>query len=144
MRPGQAHTLKLLLAGGARPSRGKRRNGPEQQLQRAVCHHLRLCGVPGLVWFHVPNGGKRNKIEGAIFKGLGVKAGVSDLILLHEGRCFALELKAKSGMKLTKAQVEFQQSFRAAGGYATWATSIDEALTMLGGWGLLRTQRQAA
>lgn len=31
--------------------------------------------------FHIPNGGKRSKVQGAIFKRLGVKAGVSDLFL---------------------------------------------------------------
>ena len=31
--------------------------------------------------FHIPNGGKRGKIEAAIFKKMGTKAGVSDLFL---------------------------------------------------------------
>lgn len=31
--------------------------------------------------FHIPNGGKRDKIEAAIFKGMGVVAGVADLFL---------------------------------------------------------------
>jgi len=29
-----------------------------------------------------------------VFKGLGVKAGVPDLILIHDGRTYGLELKA--------------------------------------------------
>ena len=50
-----------------------------------------------MVWFAVPNGGKRWPIEAAIMKGLGVRAGVADLIFIHRSRPFALELKADSG-----------------------------------------------
>ena len=71
----------------------RRRVNPEQIIHRAVSQHLRPRGVPGLVWWHTPNGGRRNRIEGAILNGLGVRPGVTDLILLHHGRAFALELK---------------------------------------------------
>lgn len=53
----------------------------EQVIQRAVCQHLRQRSANGVVWWHTPNGGRRSPIEAAIFKGLGVCAGVSDLIL---------------------------------------------------------------
>ena len=69
------------------------RRRPEDCIQRAVCQHLRTRGSPGLVWWHTPNGGKRRTIEAAIMKGLGVRAGVSDLIAVHEGKAFALELR---------------------------------------------------
>jgi hypothetical protein len=75
----------------------------EQTLQHALCEHLAIRGVRGLVWFAVPNGGARSPIEAAIFKGLGVKAGVSDLILFHAGKFFALELKTETG-RTTDAQ----------------------------------------
>ena len=58
----------------------------EQAIQRAVCQHLRQRGAAGLVWWHTPNGGRRSPIEAAIFNGLGVRAGVSDLILLRGGK----------------------------------------------------------
>lgn len=35
----------------------------------------------GYKWFHSPNGGRRNPIEGAKLKRLGVKKGIPDLIL---------------------------------------------------------------
>jgi hypothetical protein len=41
---------------------------------------------------NVPNGGWRSPIEAAILKGLGVQPGVPDLILVRDGRPFALEL----------------------------------------------------
>jgi hypothetical protein len=73
----------------------KRRQRPEDCVQRAVCQHLHIRGVRGLLWWHTPNGGKRRPIEAAIMKSLGVRAGVADLILLHAGRIFALELKPR-------------------------------------------------
>jgi len=69
-------------------------NRPEQLLQRAVCEHLNTRAVPRCYWFHVGNGGWRSPIEAKAFKGLGVKAGVPDLILIHDGRTYGLELKA--------------------------------------------------
>lgn len=58
--------------------------------------------------FHIPNGGGRSKAEGAIFKAMGVKAGVPDLFLPvpMEIRCGAdsawsaglfIEMKAEGG-----------------------------------------------
>jgi hypothetical protein len=72
----------------------KRRHHPEQAIQRAVVEHLQRRGVPGLVFLHRANGGFRMAAEAAIFQGLGVRAGASDLLLWHAGQSFALELKA--------------------------------------------------
>jgi len=91
----------------------KRRQHPEDCVQRAVCQHLQIRGVRGLLWWHTPNGGKRRPIEAAIMKSLGVRAGVADLILLHAGRMFALELKVENG-RTTPAQMQFVSDFNAA------------------------------
>jgi hypothetical protein len=115
----------------------KRRASPEQTIQRAVVAHLKARGAPGLVWTHVPLGGYRKPVEGAIFKGLGVRAGVSDLLLWHRGRAFALELKAEGG-RPTEQQMQFVSDFNAAGGFGTIASGIDEAIRVLETWGLLR------
>jgi hypothetical protein len=114
-----------------------RRANPEQAIQRAVVEHLRTHGVPGMVWFHPPNGGWRSRIEGAILSGLGVRPCVADLILLHAGRAFALELKADSG-RPTAAQMQFVSDFNGAGGTAAIITGLDQALRTLETWGLLR------
>ena len=72
---------------------------PEEALQRQVASFLRAT-VPappmGPVWFHVPNGGARSRAEAGIFKVMGVKAGVPDLLFLWS-RPFAIELKALKG-----------------------------------------------
>jgi hypothetical protein len=110
---------------------------PEDQIQRAVCQNLWQRGVPGLVWWHTPNGGKRRPVEAAILKGLGTRAGVADLILVHRGRPFALELKTDDG-RPTVEQMAFVSDFNAAGGSAAILNGLDRALRTLETWGLLR------
>jgi hypothetical protein len=114
-----------------------RRRRPEDTLQRAVLEHLRLRGPRTAYWFHVGNGGFRTPVEGAILKSLGVRAGVPDLIIIHDGKTYGLELKA-DGNKPTKLQIEAQDAMRAAGAEVAVATGIDQAVTQLECWGLLR------
>jgi hypothetical protein len=117
----------------------------EQKVQCALCQHIDVRGVSGLVWFAVPNGNKLGgrisakgiAIQGSINRGLGVKAGVSDLIFLHDSKFFALELKVGTN-RPTETQLEFIDRVNAAGGFATWATGLDRALACLEAWGLLR------
>ncbi len=108
----------------------------EQAVQRAVCQHLRQRGARGLVWWHTPNGGRRGPVEAAIFNGLGVRAGVADLILLHDGQAYALELKTERG-RPSAAQTQFISEFRAAGGVGAIANGLDQALHALEAWKLL-------
>lgn len=75
----------------------KKNRQPEQEIQRAVVQHIKARGVKGLVWFAIPMGGVRSKIEAAIMKGLGSRAGVSDLYFLHNGISYFLELKRVGG-----------------------------------------------
>ena len=104
----------------------RRHHRPEDQLQRTVCQHLRQRGAPGLVWWHTPNGGKRRPVEAAILKGLGVRAGVADLIFLCDGRAFALELKTDDGRPTVEQMA------------ASMAHGLDQALRAPETWGLLR------
>lgn len=118
---------------------------PEQDIQKAVIAHLRTRGMPGVVFWHTPNGaflgGKRNRkgasIQGAVMKGMGVRAGVSDVIAVHQGRIFALELKAPGG-RPTESQLEFIADMERAGAFTCLAEGIDRAIAVLESWGLLR------
>jgi hypothetical protein len=114
---------------------------PEQQIHRAVVQHLRERGVPGLVFLHPANGGARRPIEAAIFKSLGVRPGAADLLLWHDGKSFALELKANGG-RVTKGQHEFLSDMERAGAYTCLAEGLDRALKTLEAWGLLRGKTQ--
>ena len=115
----------------------KRRHQPEAQLQRAVLEHLRWRGVPGLFVFHYPAGGGRSPVEAAIFKSLGVVAGIPDILIVYQGRLYALELETAHG-RLTATQAETQERLRAAGTIVATAVEIDAALERLEQWGLLR------
>jgi hypothetical protein len=114
-----------------------RRKNPEQAIHRAVAQHLRTRAVPGLVWWHTPNGGSRGKIEGAILKAMGVRAGVSDFIFVHDGKIFALELKAEGG-RATVEQLKFLSDIDAAGAYTALPVGLDAALATIESWGLLK------
>lgn len=111
---------------------------PEQQLQRSVLAHLGRRGVPGLWFCHVPKGGYRGAIEAAIFKSLGVIAGVPDLLLIYAGKTYGLELKAAKGGRLSPAQIRTQEQMRQAGAIVATASGINDALNQLELWGLLK------
>ena len=110
---------------------------PEQQIQRAVFEHLAIRGAPAMFAFHPANGGWRSHVEAAILKGVGVRAGVPDIIAIKGGRCYALELKA-SGGRLTPVQRDAHAALVAAGATVAVAYGLDDALARLEAWGLLR------
>jgi len=97
---------------------------PEQKLQIAIG-----------IWFHVPNGGARTAAEGRIFKSMGVRAGVPDLIFLWDGRAACIELKAGRG-RLSESQQRFRDDCDAHGIPWRLATSIDDVQHALADWGI--------
>jgi hypothetical protein len=114
-----------------------RRAQPEAALQRAVFAHVGWRAVPNVFAFHPANGGWRSPIEAKILKAAGVVPGVPDLILLHWGRCFGLELKTEHG-RLTPIQNTTHDAMRAAGAIIATAYGIDQAIEQLTEWKLLR------
>jgi hypothetical protein len=117
---------------GVRP---RSRNRPEDIIQRVVFEHLRVRSAPGIFAFHPANGGWRSRIEAAILKSLGVRAGVPDLIAVKDGRTYALETRSPGG-RLTAAQSAAQRAEVAV------AYGIDAAIAVCEGWGLLRVRTQ--
>jgi hypothetical protein len=110
---------------------------PEQQIQRAVFHHLAVRAASAVFAFHPANGGWRSPVEGAILKGMGVRAGVPDIVAVKNGQCYALELKAPDG-RLTPAQRDAHAALAAAGATVAVAYGLDDALARLEAWGLVR------
>lgn len=89
---------------------------PEDNLQIQVINYLRYQYGKAL-FCHVPNGGKRNAIEGAKFKRMGVLAGVPDILIFNKNYSFdglAIELKIKPN-KPTKIQLEVIERFKEVG-----------------------------
>jgi hypothetical protein len=104
-----------------------------------VFEHLRLRATPGVFAFHPANGGWRSRIEAAILRGLGVRAGVPDVIAVRDGRTYALEIKSPGG-RLTPAQNVAHAALRTAGASVVTSYGLDDAVAQLERWGLLRGQ----
>lgn len=109
------------------------RNRPEQHFQASLVKTLETILTPETAFFAVPNGGARSRIEAAILKGQGVKAGVPDLVLVHGRQSFGLELKACGG-RLSGAQVGRHEELTRAGMRIAVVKTIDDALRWLKVW----------
>lgn len=128
----------------------KKQRHIEDQMQAAVVQHLELRGDPDMLYWHTPNGSKlggartKSGIPLAAIRGkrLGLRAGVSDLVLFRAGRLHALELKAPGG-KPTIEQHAFLDGVQVNGGLADWTDDLDTALHILTMWGLLRASKRA-
>ena len=109
-----------------RPRRA--RYSPEHALQRLVVQYLWTQEQQGrLTFFHVSNGAT-SRTRGAIEKALGVRAGVSDLVLAfpHPTHLY-MELKAGQGRQ-SKEQKAFQRRIEALGYTYVVVRSLDEAV----------------
>lgn len=65
-------------------------------------------------FFHVPNGGSRNSVEGMQLKASGVVAGIPDMILINNGRAYGFEIKTPTG-KISPAQEQVHKTWMADG-----------------------------
>jgi hypothetical protein len=123
------------------PQGGRRcRHQPEAQLHRSLVEHLRWCARSDVWWAHIPNGGARTAIEGAIFKSLGVQPGAPDLLVVRAGQALFIECKAP-GRKLSPSQVECHEALRRAGAAVETTDNIDGALGFLRRHGVLRSRK---
>ena len=105
---------------------------PEQVLHRQVAQLLDSA-LDGGWWCHVPNGGARSKIEAAILKGLGVKPGTPDMLIISRGVPIWIELKAGKN-KPTAVQSACHDALWAAGALVLVCRSIDEVIKGLRGF----------
>ncbi len=118
---------------GVSPLSTKRRH-PEDDLAKAVAETLHVV-APRLLFWHVPNGGKRNAREAARLKAQGVRSGVADLqFILDDGTAAFIELKVE-GTSQTETQKLFQADIEARGLDYVVCRSVDEVLETLRDWG---------
>lgn len=109
----------------------------EEQEQAYVIQwrDLMVNQVPELsLLVHIPNGGLRSKPEAVRFKRLGVKPGVSDLMLpVARNGYYGLwiEMKRQHDGKLSKPQKEWIEDMRKQGYKAERANGADEAIAIL-------------
>lgn len=112
----------------------------EQELHKTIAEYLdKLAPVNEFWWCHVPNGGARSKIEASILKGLGVKPGVADILIIKAGRAYWIELKSPRGSQ-SDTQHSFElQMYRCGCPYVV-VRSLDMAIGTLRGWGMTKAR----
>lgn len=117
----------------------------EDSLSIAVAEFLRTA-KPECMWWHSPNGGRRNAREAARLKRMGVLAGVPDYIfILPDNNVGFIELKLAKTIHhdrtyQSKVQKEFEAEYRSlVEPYDLYEVcrSLDEVKETLTGWGLL-------
>lgn len=130
----------------AKAAKEAREAQAEDELQRAIVKWLRYALRPDVRFCHVPNGGKRRRIEAAKLKGLGVEPGWPDLSFawgeVQFSSCRAasrsafIEVKFASG-RLSTAQLDFQLWCRQNGIPHAVARSLDEVTAAVRSWGIV-------
>ncbi len=112
----------------------------ETEIQKAVFDHLRTRGAAGVFAFHPKNGGahQAHRTQRRVNGRLGIVAGVPDVIAIHKGRVYGLELKREGAKPPSEEQLEAQAKMNEAGAFTATAVGLDRALACLEAWGLLR------
>lgn len=127
-----------------RAPRARKRSSPERSIQVAVVKAVRKLN-PAAVYHSVPNGGFRVHMHAVMkLKAEGLIPGVPDLLFLlpPNGRAAYLELKAGKG-RLSTQQKDFAERAESAGCLWACAHSLDEAMAVLGGWGVVPVSTEA-
>lgn len=111
------------------------RRQPERELQTAVVRYLRVA-CPDVFVTAIPNGGYRRKVEAALFKSMGVTAGVSDLMLLwRPAKVAFIELKAPGQRKyISDAQKAFLVRCTDLGIPTAVCDSLDDVWMKIAEW----------
>lgn len=109
---------------------------PEDALQQQVCSYLEHALPRACYWCAIPNGAvlagdkaSRGQQMNRL-KRTGLKPGAPDLIIIHDARLIAIELKTGAG-KLSDNQEATCDRIVAAGGAYTVARSVDEVEAFL-------------
>lgn len=114
-------------------ARAKRKTS-EAALHMEVVRFLRYALPDGVVFFHVPNGEKRDAAAAGKLKAMGVLPGVPDLVfIMPKGQAAFIELK-RPGEVLSDAQIALRRRLVACNcGYSV-ARSLDEVEQTVARW----------
>jgi len=107
----------------------------EAPIQIAIVAHFRS-HYAGRI-FHIPNGGRRGRLEAIRFKAMGVEAGVLDLEILNPAAHAFMEVKRVGGA-LTPAQRAFIRDLIAMNVPYAVVHSLEEAKIVFKAWKLVR------
>lgn len=134
---------KLKRVRGLKMTTTLRRSSPERSLHVSCVSWLeameRMGKVRNCVWFHVPNGERRDARTGAKLKKMGAKAGIADLILARPGvtGLYAVEFKSEKG-RANPAQRAFFKTWEGIGGQWAEVRKLDEFIAKMQEWGISR------
>lgn len=108
----------------------------ETDLHIACVQLLRLALPSKAVLHHTHNEGKRTRRDAGLAKAMGQRAGFADLMILHAGRAYFIELKTATGRQ-SPSQQQFEFDILQAGfpHYAI-VRSVDELIGVLRAWDL--------
>jgi hypothetical protein len=109
--------------------------GKEDNFQISAMQLIRS-KYPEILAIHVPNGGKRNAIEGAKFKKMGVVAGVPDIMIFNpSGKWIGLAIELKtSGGSIRPTQLLFHGQLTKLGWCVWIAWNLDDVDHILAGY----------
>jgi hypothetical protein len=118
----------------------RKRNYEEDDIQASIIDLLKVAAINDLMYFSVPNGGKRDIRTAVILKDTGQKPGVPDLVFIHPHthRGHFLEVKTPKG-SLSKHQRDFRDICKLTGVPWGLARSRDQAQDILTNWGMIRS-----
>ncbi len=97
----------------------------EWQLHRAIAVYLSKALPPTAYWTSIDIGSAGSAQAGALRKARGVKPGIADLLIVHDGTTLWLEIKA--GTQLSEHQKMFRDQVAANGHYWSLARSPEDA-----------------
>lgn len=114
-----------------------KKEGPNDQSENWLHRHtknlLDIAARPGVLYMHIGNGLQRPGKAMNMLKGMGVRTGVSDWLVVVEGKAHWLELKAPK-KEPSDEQLKFMDDARASGCQAFVADDPMEVRTILWGW----------
>ena len=113
------------------------RKKEEDKLHCEVADWCRANLLKSVLWYHIPNGGKRHIGVALLLKKFGLLPGAPDLEFLHEGMTHYLELKTAKG-STSKVQNLFRDRALAAGAVYEVAKNLSDAKEIISCWCLVK------
>lgn len=109
---------------------------PERALHLSIAQLFARAAPKHVMWWHTPNGEKRDLVTAAMLKRMGTVAGVPDFLLYdtQTGYLHCVEVKTVGG-HLSDAQAGWKTRFdRSPTGRYAVARSLDDAILILQDW----------
>lgn len=120
----------------------------ESTIQKQIIQYLSLISAGKFVFFSVPNESlgaamKMFKVPDkaqyplmAHFRAMGLLPGVSDLMILHDGKAYCMEVKTERGTQ-SQAQVRFESNVEKCGIPYEVVRSVGDVEYWLREWGVV-------